>query len=123
MVTVSEPRIGASHRLHSWENLPSRAAFGVVGVLVLVASYVGVNALHPLGPGVVLKGIVTGGLNSMVAMGLVLIYRSARIINFSQQVIGGVAATLVVLLVSAQGFPYLVVVARSEDHTSELQSR
>ena len=111
MVTVSEPRIGASHRLHSWENLPSRAAFGVVGVLVLVASYVGVNALHPLGPGVVLKGIVTGGLNSMVAMGLVLIYRSARIINFSQQVIGGVAATLVVLLVSAQGFPYLVAVA------------
>jgi len=111
MVTVSEPRIGASHLLHSWENFPSRAAFGVVGALVLVASYVGVNALHPLGPGVVLKGIVTGGLNSMVAMGLVLIYRSARIINFSQQVIGGVAATLAVLLVSAQGYPYLVAMA------------
>jgi ABC-type branched-subunit amino acid transport system ATPase component/ABC-type branched-subunit amino acid transport system permease subunit len=79
--------------------------------LVLVVSYVGVNALHPLGPGVVLRGIVTGGLGSMVAMGLVLIYRSARIINFSQQMIGGVAATLVVLLVSSQGYPYLVAVA------------
>jgi len=78
--------------------------------VALIVAYFVVNALHPLGPGVVLKGIVVGGLNSLVAMGLVLIYRSARIINFSQQVIGGLAATFAVLLVSSQGFPYVVAV-------------
>ena len=56
--------------------------------MAVVALYFAVNAFHPLGPGVVLQGIVIGGLNSLIAMGLVLIYRSARIINFSQQVIG-----------------------------------
>ena len=82
-------------------------AAAIVGV---VALYFIVNALHPIGPGTVLKGVVTGGLSSLVAMGLVLIYRSARIINFSQQVIGGLAATVSVLVVHSWGFPYWAAV-------------
>ena len=77
-----------------------------VGVVAVLALYFGVNAYHPLGPGVILQGVVVGGLNSLVAMGLVLIYRSARIINFSQQIIGALAATTAVLLVSSVGLSY-----------------
>ncbi len=87
-----------------------KALLGGVIVVALIALYFAVNALHPLGPGVVLKGLVTGGLSSLVAMGLVLIYRSARIINFSQQVIGGLAATVSILLVASWGWSYWVAV-------------
>ncbi len=83
---------------------------GAAVLAALVVLYVATNAVHPLGPGIVLKGIVTGGLSSLVAMGLVLIYRSSRIINFSQQVIGGLAATVSVLLVAGRGYSYWVAV-------------
>lgn len=89
---------------------PRRVAVGGGISVALVVLYLVVNALHPLGLGVVLKGVVVGGLSSLVAMGLVLIYRSARIINFSQQVIGGLAATVSVLLVSGEGWPYWAAV-------------
>jgi branched-subunit amino acid ABC-type transport system permease component len=80
-----------------------------VGV-VLVAAYFGVDKVHPFGPGVLVKGLVVGGLDALVAMGLVLIYRSARIINFSQQIMGGLAAAIAVLLVEGKGWSYWVAV-------------
>src|SRR5688500_19579463 len=56
------------------------------------------NGMHAYVPnGIFLQGVVLGVLNGMLAVGLVLIYRTNRIINF------------------AQG-------SRSEEHTSELQS-
>ncbi len=62
----------------------------------------------PFGP--VVYGLVLGGLNAMTAMGLVLIYRSARIINFAQVEIGGVASSVAVVLVLGNHLPYLVAV-------------
>jgi ABC-type branched-subunit amino acid transport system ATPase component/branched-subunit amino acid ABC-type transport system permease component len=47
----------------------------------------------------VIPGLIFGGLSALTAMGLVLIYRSTRIINFAQANMGGIAAALVVLLV------------------------
>ena len=90
----------------------TRQRFGIgVGIgVVLVAAYFGVDKLHPFGTGVLVKGLVVGGLDALVAMGLVLIYRSARIINFSQQVMGGLAAAVAVLLVEGKGWSYWVAV-------------
>ena len=34
--------------------------------------------------GVVLQGLVLGGLTSLTAMGLVLVYRASRVFNFAQ---------------------------------------
>ena len=75
--------------------------------LVLVAS---ASVLLPQGmpPGVVLLGIVLGALHGLTAMGIVLVYRSTRIINFAQAEIGGLAAALAVLLVTGRDVPYLV---------------
>jgi branched-chain amino acid transport system permease protein len=53
----------------------------------------------PTPAGIILLGIVIGSLNALFAAGLVLIYKSSRVINFAQGNIGGAAAVLTVLLV------------------------
>ena len=57
-----------------------------------------------------LLGAETGALASLTAIGLVIIYRSARIINFAQAAFGTVAASLAVLLVTRSGWNYFVAV-------------
>ena len=56
--------------------------------------------------GVLLYGLVLGGLSSLIALGLVLVYRSARIINFAQADIGGLAAAVAVMMVIGWHLPY-----------------
>jgi excisionase family DNA binding protein len=56
--------------------------------------------------GVVLQGLVLGALSSLTAMGLVLVYRSSRIINFAQAEIGGLASAVAVVLVAGKGLSY-----------------
>ena len=41
-----------------------------------------------------------GGLNSLIAMGLVLVYRAIRVINFAQAALGALGAALAILLVT-----------------------
>ena len=90
---------------------PRRAAIvgGPIGLGILWAV---AAALLPNGLpfGVVLLGMVLGSLTGLVAMGLVLVYRANRIINFAQAEMGGLAA--VVALVGVIGFnlPYIVAV-------------
>ncbi|MEY2430562.1 MAG: hypothetical protein QOC92_287 [Acidimicrobiaceae bacterium] len=88
----------------------ARLAAVVIGPLVgwAVLARVLPNGL-PLG--VVVLGGVTGALASFTALGLVLIYRSSRIVNFAQAEIGGVAATVAVLLVSSHGVSYFLAFA------------
>jgi ABC-type branched-subunit amino acid transport system ATPase component/branched-subunit amino acid ABC-type transport system permease component len=59
---------------------------------------------------VIIPGLITGGLSSLTAMGLVLIFRSTRIINFAQANMGGIVATLVVLLVEVTHWNYWAAV-------------
>jgi branched-chain amino acid transport system permease protein len=74
-------------------------ASGLIAYLVLERMW------HP--PfGIIIKGAVIGGLYSLVALGIALIYRANRIINFAQGDIGGVPATLAVLLLAALHWPY-----------------
>jgi ABC-type branched-subunit amino acid transport system ATPase component/ABC-type branched-subunit amino acid transport system permease subunit len=85
---------------------------GVVTAGVLIAYLLG-STLLPRGLPVeaVVPGLILGGLSALIAMGLVLIYRSTRIINFAQANIGGVVATLVVLLVEVAHWNYWLACA------------
>jgi branched-chain amino acid transport system permease protein len=56
--------------------------------------------------GVEIQGIVIGGLTAMVAFGIALIYRANRIINFAQGDLGGVPASVAILLIVGKGWPY-----------------
>lgn len=78
---------------------PFVPAIGII-VLQLVA--------FPIGIGTWMLGVVVGMLTALVALGLALIYRSNRILNFAQADLGTVPVTLAVALVIASGVPYLV---------------
>jgi ABC-type branched-subunit amino acid transport system ATPase component/ABC-type branched-subunit amino acid transport system permease subunit len=88
---------------------PIRTAASVVGGLVTWAV---AAALLPKGlpTGVVLQGVVLGGLSSLTAMGLVLVYRASRIFNFAQAEIGGLAASTAVVMVAGAHLPYALAV-------------
>lgn len=66
------------------------------------------DAILPAGLplGIILLGIVLGALGALTAMGIVLIYRSARIVNFAQADIGGLAAAVAVVMVTGAHLPY-----------------
>ncbi|MBV8235982.1 MAG: ABC transporter permease [Acidimicrobiia bacterium] len=71
------------------------------------------GALLPNGAplGVVLTGAAFGTATALLAMGLILIYRATRIINFAQVGIGGVGGVLAVNLFLHQGWPYFLCLA------------
>lgn len=61
---------------------------------------------EPAPAGVLIKGAVIGGLYAMIALGIALVYRANRIVNFAQGDLGGVPASLAVLLITVSGWPY-----------------
>ena len=61
--------------------------------------------------GAVLQGIILGLLTSLVAIGIVLIYRSNRVLNFAQAELGLLPTVLSVMLIVESGFPYLAAFA------------
>jgi ABC-type branched-subunit amino acid transport system ATPase component/ABC-type branched-subunit amino acid transport system permease subunit len=65
-------------------------------------------ALLPAGLplGIVLLGAVLGSLSALTAMGLILVYRATRIINFAQAEFGGLAAAVAVIMVAGYHLPY-----------------
>ena len=58
--------------------------------------------------GVLLQGLVIGGLTALIAFGIVLVYRANRIINLAQGDLGGLPASLSVLLILDTGLPYFL---------------
>lgn len=76
----------------------------ILGVLVVSSLATG----WPAPIGIVFLGAVIGSLISFISIGLVLVYRTNRIINFAQASIGAVAAVLTVLLVAQSGMNYFL---------------
>ncbi len=89
---------------------PSRRQALTAGLVVLGTLVVwGLAALllpGGLPVGIFVYGGVLGGLTSLIAIGLVLIYRSARIINFAQADMGSLAAGVAVMMVIGWHLPY-----------------
>jgi len=47
---------------------------------------------YPLPTGVWLRGVLVGGVTALIALGMALIYRSNRIVNFAQGDLGAAPA-------------------------------
>lgn len=60
-------------------------------------------------PEVIANGMVLGSLYALVAMGLILVYRANRVINFAQAQLGAVPAVVALLLIAKRGVPYMAV--------------
>src|SRR4051812_43308880 len=56
--------------------------------------------------GILINGAILGMLYSMLAFGLILVYRANRIINFAHAGLGLVPAVAALLLISNRGWPY-----------------
>jgi branched-chain amino acid transport system permease protein len=78
-----------------------------IALAVLVAFYALVGRLFSAPPAILFLGAVLGSLSALVAMGIVLIYRANRFINFAQGDLGGVAAVLGVSLLATKHWPFL----------------
>jgi branched-chain amino acid transport system permease protein len=61
----------------------------------------------PMPAGAVLSGVVLGLLGALGAIGMALVWRANRIVNFAQGDLGALPATLAVLLVTLGGLPWL----------------
>jgi branched-chain amino acid transport system permease protein len=89
---------------------PGRAGIGAaiaIGVWSL-----GDHALpRGLPLGVVLQGAMFGSLYALVALGLVLIFRANRVINFAQAELGGIAAVLAIEFRLRLGWNYFLAIA------------
>lgn len=64
----------------------------------------------PMPSGLFVRGLVVGGLSALVSLGMALVYRSNRILNFAQGDMGGAPTMLVVMLMSAWGWKYWLAV-------------
>ena len=62
----------------------------------------------PVPAGVFLHGVVVGLLTSMIAVGMALIYRANRVLNFAQGDLGYLPASLGVMIVITSSVPWVV---------------
>jgi branched-chain amino acid transport system permease protein len=65
----------------------------------------------PVPAGVWVEGVIVGGLTALVALGMALIYRTNRVLNFAQGDLGAVPAVLVVLLIADSGVNYFLALS------------
>jgi branched-chain amino acid transport system permease protein len=88
-------------RLRAWQ-----AGRRVTFVRPLMALVVLQQVLFPAPAGVVLNGALVGGRIALIALGIALVYRANRVVNFAQGDLGAVPASLAVLLVVSLGWSY-----------------
>ena len=101
--------------LERWRELPKSVRWAI-GVGALVVGYVLAEAISgrngyvfrhaPLG--IVLEGVVFGAVTSLGAMGLILVYRAQRFINFSHGAMGSLVGALAIGMVKVHGLNYWI---------------
>ncbi|HEX4532193.1 MAG TPA: ATP-binding cassette domain-containing protein [Acidimicrobiia bacterium] len=85
-----------------------RARSAFAWALGTVAFLVAVQLLWGPPAGIVVQGAILGGLSALLALGLALVYRANRILNFAQGDLGAAPASLAVLLVVTSGASWVV---------------
>jgi ABC-type branched-subunit amino acid transport system ATPase component/ABC-type branched-subunit amino acid transport system permease subunit len=84
---------------------PITRSFGPA-ILIVAAQQI----FFPAPAGIVVRGLIVGGLTALIALGMALIYRANRILNFAQADLGLVPVMVTYMLLTEAGLPYLVAV-------------
>ena len=87
--------------------LPSRLTSFVPALAIAAVSL----ALFPVPAGVAVEGLILGLLGAMLAVGMALVYRANRILNFAQGELGTAPTVLAVSLVVYAGWNYLLALS------------
>jgi branched-chain amino acid transport system permease protein len=87
------------------------AGWSAIAILV-VATWAALDKTinRGLPVGIVLQGVVFGSLYALVAIGIVLVYRANRVVNFAQAEFGSVAAVLAIEFVLQLNMNYFLAV-------------
>lgn len=101
---------GTDTATRRWPVVDTRSSAIGAALIVGVAFAVLVWPI-PAPLGVVVNGMLVGGRIALIALGIALIYRTNRVVNFAQGDLGAVPAVLGVLLIVSTGLPYLVGLA------------
>ncbi|HEY2429812.1 MAG TPA: ABC transporter permease, partial [Acidimicrobiales bacterium] len=98
-----------------WLDLNPRARVAaVLGFIVVVYAVALVvtgphGVVHHRAPlGIILLGVVYGSVTALGAMGLILIYRANRFINFAHGALGSMVGVIAIGLFKVHGLPYFV---------------
>lgn len=87
----------------------TQAVVAVAAVVVLLPVLLTLILPGSRPVGVLLYGAVIGCLYGLIAVGVVLVYRANRVVNFAQAGLGAVPAVLALLLLTVKDVPYLLV--------------
>lgn len=90
-----------------FQGLRPLAASVAPALLILVAQQI----VFPMSSGLVIRGLIIGSLTALIALGMALIYKANRIINFAQADMGLVPTVLAFLLMTESDVPYGVAFA------------
>lgn len=104
--------LGRRFAAQSWTR-PGAVRSAAIGVAGFLVGFPLLGALLPDGAplGVILQGAVFGTVTSLLAMGLILLYRTDTIINFSYGAMGLVGGNLGVNLYLEAGWNYFLAIA------------
>ena len=92
----------------AWKS--SDVKFGVRAAAAAFGFLCFVGILYPAPLPILFLGLVLGNIGALISMGIVLIYRANRIINFAQGDMGAVAAILGASLIVGWDWPFFVAV-------------
>jgi branched-chain amino acid transport system permease protein len=109
-------RVRAAHEVRGADPVGSTDTTGrlrrVVAAIVPAVGVLAVQmAFFPLPFGVTLQGVIIGLLGSLVAVGMALVYRANRILNFAQVQLGLAPTALAVSLIVYGGVNYFLAVS------------
>src|SRR5438477_12156641 len=109
MVSIPHPRSKTARTTVAFMNSDSTTARGVRLALGTAAFVIPVELYFRLSLTYLIDGIALGSLYGIIAVGLILIYRTNRIINFAAAAVGAVPAIFALLLDVQHGISYLAV--------------
>ena len=92
----------------AWESADVRLGTQVAAGAFAFLVFVGI--LYPAPLPILFLGFVLGSISALIAMGIVLIYRANRIINFAQGDLGAVAAVFAASLIVGPKWPFFLAV-------------
>jgi branched-chain amino acid transport system permease protein len=95
--TTARDDIRRSSSRRAWSRVPWTGHAGFL--LPLLGLVLVQQVLFPAPLGVVVNGALAGGRIALIALGIALVYRANRIVNFAQGDLGAVPAVLVTMLV------------------------
>src|SRR5687767_2739868 len=92
-----------------WRSRPWGTALRLVLAVLSVPVFLNLLLPEQRPPGLLISGAVVGSLYGLIAVGVILVYRANRIVNFAQAGLGAVPAVVALLLITDHGWPYFAV--------------